>query len=121
LKLLLKKAILGSEGLSLQLRHISSYLLWYCSHWKCSAVLHEVILLIGYFTVLNFDNQNAIQSGHRATIVQQLCSLPFEYFSNPCLSRILFPTLISCCFNNEENKAVLKQEMSTLMLSSFIE
>ncbi|RWS30070.1 S phase cyclin A-associated protein in the endoplasmic reticulum-like protein [Leptotrombidium deliense] len=118
------QAILGSEGLSLQLRHIASYLLWYCSHWNNTALLHELILLIGYFTVLNVDNQNVMQSGRdpqQATILQQLCSLPFDYFSNPKLTRVLFPTLISCCFRNDENKAVLQQEMSAVMLSSFIE
>ncbi|KPM10485.1 4-hydroxybutyrate coenzyme A transferase-like protein [Sarcoptes scabiei] len=50
--------ILGSEGLSLQIRHICSYLIWYCSfHQKFSELLHEVILFIGNFVVLNPDNQ----------------------------------------------------------------
>ncbi|KAK2159680.1 hypothetical protein LSH36_148g05042 [Paralvinella palmiformis] len=48
---------LGEEGTSLEIRHISSYLLWYCSHWTHEELLHEVILSVGYFTVLNNDNQ----------------------------------------------------------------
>lgn len=62
-----------------------------------------------------------IQSGQRPTILQQLCSLPFEYFSDQNLSKILFPTLIACCFNNAHNRAIMEQEVSTLMLATFIE
>ena len=52
------QATLGSEGLSLQLRHISSYLLWYCGHWKQHQTLaHEIILLLGYFCLSNPENQ----------------------------------------------------------------
>lgn len=113
--------VLGGEGLSLQIRHICSYLLWYCSHNKSQQLLNEVIVLIGNFVVLNTENQTLLQSGQRPTVVQQLCSLPFEYFSDEQLSNILFPTLIACCFDNNQNRTILEQEMSTLMLSSFIE
>ena len=51
------KNSLGEESLSLQLRHIASYLIWYLNENKCEELLHEIILLIGYFTVLNNDNQ----------------------------------------------------------------
>lgn len=115
------QSVLGNEGLSLQLRHIASYLLWYCSHWTLQELLHEVILLVGYFTVLNFDNQMVIQSGQRPTVLQQLCSLPFQYFSDPELTDILFPSLIACCHNNEHNKAILEQEMSPELLSDYLE
>ena len=65
--------------------------------------------------------QAILQSGQRPTILQQLCSLPFEYFSDERLKGILFPTLISCCFDHESNRGILEQEMSPLMLSSFLE
>lgn len=48
---------LGDEGTSLEFRHISSYLLWYCHHCMNEELLHEVILCIGFFSVLNHDNQ----------------------------------------------------------------
>lgn len=52
------QATLGSEGLSLQLRHICSYLLWYCGHWKEHRNLaHEIIRLLGYFALNNPENQ----------------------------------------------------------------
>ena len=43
--------------MSLEFRHITSYLLWYCSHHANEDLLHEVILSIGYFSVLHHDNQ----------------------------------------------------------------
>ena len=69
----------------------------------------------------NLNFQRLLQSGHRPTVVQQLCSLPFEYFSEECLKQILFPTLIVSCFQNCDNANVLKQEMSPSMLSKFID
>lgn len=121
LDLKMLQTILGSEGLSLQLRHIANYLIWYCTHWEADSLLHEVILLIGFFTVDNVDNQNIVHTGQRPTILEQLCSLPYEFFSGSNLSRILLPTLISCCYENEVNCQILEQEVSSTILSSFID
>lgn len=58
LDLNLVQELLGSEGLSLQIRHICSYLIWYCNHHtEHQQLLHEVIILVGNFVVLNSDNQ----------------------------------------------------------------
>ncbi|ESN99928.1 hypothetical protein HELRODRAFT_192651 [Helobdella robusta] len=115
------QSCLGEEGISLEFRHIASYLLWYCTHSKDEALLHEVILCIGYFTLNHADNQSIIQSGQPPTILQQLCLLPFQYFSDPRLTGVLFPTLICCCYNNQRNKQILEQELSCLLLSNFLE
>lgn len=115
------QTILGSEGLSLQFRHIVDYLIRYSNHYNTTDLLHEVILLVGYFTVANEDNQAIIQSGSKPTILEQLCLFPFEYFSECKLSKILLPTLISCCYKNKENRLILEQEVSPSILSTFIE
>lgn len=35
--------------------------------------------------------------------------------------QILFPTLIVCCFKNDDNMLILTQEVSTKLLETFIE
>uniref|UniRef100_A0A1A7WK40 S phase cyclin A-associated protein in the ER n=1 Tax=Iconisemion striatum TaxID=60296 RepID=A0A1A7WK40_9TELE len=113
--------VLGAEGLSLAFRHIISSLLWYCTQHSSEELLHEVIISVGYFTVNHPDNQVIVQSGRQPSVLQKLCQLPFQYFSHPRLIRVLFPTLISACYNNSQNKVILQQEMSCVLLATFIQ
>ncbi|XP_067161282.1 S phase cyclin A-associated protein in the endoplasmic reticulum isoform X1 [Apteryx mantelli] len=115
------QSIVGAEGLSLAFRHIVSSLLWYCSQHTCEGLLHEVIICVGYFTVNNTDNQIIVQSGRHPTVLQKLCQLPFQYFSDPRLIKVLFPSLIAACYNNPQNKLILEQEMSCVLLATFIQ
>ena len=127
--------VLGQEGISLEFRHIASYLLWYCQAainagnqtsendkdiLKLRVLLHEVIALVGYFAARHQDNQTIVQSGHRPSVLEQLCNLPFPYFSQPELKRILFPTLLACCLDNEENRAILQEEMNWQLIDDFL-
>ena len=61
-----------------------------------------------------------MELGTPPTILQQLCNLPFNYFSDNKLISILYPTLICCCYGNEKNKCVLTTELSSDMLANFI-
>ncbi|XP_015234428.1 PREDICTED: S phase cyclin A-associated protein in the endoplasmic reticulum isoform X2 [Cyprinodon variegatus] len=115
------QSVLGAEGLSLAFRHIVSSLLWYCTQHSSEELLHEVIICVGYFTVNHPDNQVMVQSGRQPSVLQKLCQLPFQYFSHPRLIRVLFPTLISACYNNSHNKVILQQEMSCVLLATFIQ
>uniref|UniRef100_UPI00398ECF73 S phase cyclin A-associated protein in the endoplasmic reticulum isoform X2 n=1 Tax=Pristiophorus japonicus TaxID=55135 RepID=UPI00398ECF73 len=115
------QAVCGAEGLSLAFRHIVSLLLWYCYHHTCEDLLHEVIVCVGYFTVNHPDNQVTVQSGRHPTVLQKLCQLPFQYFSDQRLIKVLFPTLITACYNNPQNKVILEQEMSCILLATFIQ
>lgn len=115
------QSTLASEGISLQYQSVLSYLLRYTSNEKCDDLLHEVILSIGYFTMLNNENQMFLQSGRGPTLIQQLCTLPFGYFSDPKLKSILFPTLICTSFNNIDNKRIIAQEVSPTLLAIYIE
>ncbi|XP_060891336.1 S phase cyclin A-associated protein in the endoplasmic reticulum isoform X4 [Labrus mixtus] len=115
------QCVLGAEGLSLAFRHIVSSLLWYCTQHSSDELLHEVIICVGYFTVNHPDNQVIVQSGRQPSVLQKLCQLPFQYFSHPRLIRVLFPSLISACYNNSQNKVILQQEMSCVLLATFIQ
>ncbi|KAF4793446.1 S-phase cyclin A-associated protein in the ER [Turdus rufiventris] len=115
------QSIVGAEGLSLAFRHIISSLLGYCSQHTCEGLLHEVIVCVGFFTVNNPDNQIIVQSGRHPTVLQKLCQLPFQYFSDPRLIKVLFPSLIAACYNNPQNKIILEQEMSCVLLATFIQ
>ena len=127
--------ILGQEGISLEFRHIASYLLWYCQTainasnkntenendtMQFKSLLHETIALVGYFAARHQENQTIVQSGHRPSVLEQLCNLPFPYFSQPDLKRILFPTLLACCFDNDENRAILQEEMNWQLIDEFL-
>lgn len=65
--------------------------------------------------------QVIVQSGRQPSVLQKLCQLPFQYFSHPRLIKVLFPSLISACYNNPENKVILQQEMSCVLLARFIQ
>ncbi len=113
--------VLGQEGISLEFRHIASYLLWYCQHHKEEReLLHLVIILVGYFAALHADNQAIVQSGNQPSVLQQLCNLPINYFSQPELKRVLFPTLLAACHDNEMNTGVLTDEMSFGLLEEYV-
>nr|XP_057930761.1 S phase cyclin A-associated protein in the endoplasmic reticulum isoform X4 [Doryrhamphus excisus] len=115
------QTVLGAEGLSLAFRHIVSSLLWYCTQHSAEELLHEVIICVGYFTINHPDNQVIVQSGRQPSVLQKLCQLPFQYFSHPRLIRVLFPSLISACYNNAPNKVIVQQEMSCVLLATFIQ
>ncbi|XP_078190090.1 S phase cyclin A-associated protein in the endoplasmic reticulum isoform X21 [Callithrix jacchus] len=65
--------------------------------------------------------QVIVQSGRHPTVLQKLCQLPFQYFSDPRLIKVLFPSLIAACHNNHQNKIILEQEMSCVLLATFIQ
>nr|BAC33445.1 unnamed protein product [Mus musculus] len=115
------QSVVGAEGLSLAFRHMASSLLGHCSQVSCESLLHEVIVCVGYFTVNHPDNQVIVQSGRHPTVLQKLCQLPFQYFSDPRLIKVLFPSLITACHNNHQNKLILEQEMSCVLLATFIQ
>ncbi|XP_077328567.1 S phase cyclin A-associated protein in the endoplasmic reticulum isoform X3 [Lithobates pipiens] len=115
------QSVAGAEGLSLAFRHVISSLIWFCTQYTCEELLHEIIVCVGYFTVNNLDNQVIVQSGRHPTVLQKLCQLPFQYFSDSRLVRLLFPTLIAACYNNLQNRLILEQELSCQLLATFIQ
>ncbi|XP_043226273.1 S phase cyclin A-associated protein in the endoplasmic reticulum-like isoform X2 [Amphibalanus amphitrite] len=111
---------LGFEGRSVEFRHVTSYLLWYCSHHEQPNLLRLVIQTAGYFAARCYDNQMVLQKGNMPTVLQQLLTLPFAHFSDPQLTVVLFPTLLACCMDNAQTRAILDQELSYQILEDFL-
>ncbi|VVC25612.1 Zinc finger C2H2-type,S phase cyclin A-associated protein in the endoplasmic reticulum, N- [Cinara cedri] len=112
--------VLRAESLSVQFRHIARYLLWFCSEKPDNKeILNEVIVAVGYFTLNSPQHQSMLQSGQSPTVLQLLCTLPFQYFSNPVLTSILYPTLLACCSNNTHNRALVESEICFDLLEEF--
>ena len=84
------------------------------------AIRHESILAIGYFVMGNKENQLWIHQGEQPTILNQLCMLPFQYFSEPVLKGILFPTLVSSLFLCDEAKEIVRNEVSLIHMASYL-
>lgn len=117
---------LGADECQVEIFHVWSYALSYCLSEvndgnKKEPLLQELILTIGYYTLQNERNQEILQWGKSPTILQRLCSLPFQYFSQDYFKAVLFPSLISACFQNQRNKAILEQEMNADFLRTFIQ
>lgn len=112
--------VLRAESLSVQFRHIARYLLWFCSeNPENKDILNEVIVAVGYFTLNSSQHQSMLQSGQSPTVLQLLCTLPFQYFSNPTLTSILYPTLLACCSNNAHNRILVESEICFDLLEEF--
>lgn len=121
------QSYLGDDDHQVELFHLLGHLLWYCSasaedssSQKRQKLLNEIILLAGYYALQNSRTQETFQWGNSPTILQLLCALPFQYFSDPRYKTILFPTLISVCFQNTRNTTILQQEMSVELIVDYI-
>lgn len=110
--------------LSDQLYHLLNYLLVYSAEYydkneDSRELLHEALLLIGYFCHSSEEGQRLIQRGEN-TILQKLCNLPFPYFNDKKLKEILFPTLVQASYRNERCLAIMNQEISFDPLIKFL-
>jgi len=83
-------------------------------------LLHETLLFIGYFCLLNEENQKMLQRGENS-VIQKLSNLPVMYFIEKRLKDILFPTLIVCTYLNDRSVDILDQEMDINMLIKFLQ
>ena len=97
-----------------------SYLIGYSKYYDNTELLDQLIVSVGYFVLFSVQNQDAVQSGRLPTILQHLVDLPFKYFLSPELKNILFPTLISSTYDNENNRDTLKKDVNLQLLSVYI-
>src|SRR6218665_507437 len=92
-----------------------------CRHMLLPCVVIVMCCFHALLSCVVVTLQVIIQSGLSPTILQQLCALPFQYFSDVRLTAVLFPTLVSCCFLLQRNREILEQELSCALLANFVE
>ncbi|KAL8197067.1 UNVERIFIED_CONTAM: hypothetical protein K2H54_008402 [Gekko kuhli] len=90
------QSIVGAEGLSLAFRHIVSSLLWHCSQHTCEALLHEVIVCVGYFTVNHPDNQASRQMGTPWNSPGSVRMPAIAYSRESTVASLVRPPLSAC-------------------------
>lgn len=102
-----------------QFYHISTFLfdfasILYDSNKEIKDMLTQLIILIGYFALGNFKNQNLLSRGtENQNIVYKLASLPYQfYFGKSENKDVLFPTLLSVCHENHRNLKILLSEIN---------
>jgi|TARA_B110000285_G_C15010481_1_gene556151 hypothetical protein len=120
----IQQLISNTAGMTDQLYHLISYLLVYTNqnydkNEDSRELLHETLLFIGYFCLLNEEGQELLHRGEN-TIMQKLCNLPFPYFSDKKLKEILFPTLIQTSYKSDRCVAIMNQEISFDPLIKFL-
>lgn len=125
LHLPLLQEMLSSEEYYDNIYHLFDYILRYCTEHLDTGpedvreLLHEVILLIGYFVSMNHKNQDMMKLGE-TSVIQRLCNLPFGYFTDKKYINVLFPTLIAICYEHGHNYSILQHEMSVDLLVNYI-
>ena len=73
-------------------------------------------------------------AGRSPTLLQLLCGLPFQYFSDPklvkhgekltyffSLAKLLYPTLISACYDVQDNKDVLELDVNSQLICVYLQ
>jgi hypothetical protein len=125
LHLPLLQDMLSSDEYYDQVYHLFDYILRYASEHLDSGpedvreLLHELILLIGYFVSMNCKNQGMMNRGE-TSIIQRLCNLPFAYFGDKKYINVLFPTLISISHDHPHNFSILSTEISVELLINYV-
>eukprot|EP01135_Chromosphaera_perkinsii_P011093 Nk52_evm2s2340 gene=Nk52_evmTU2s2340 len=122
--------VLGLSGISSQLMNVFETILRESSSVLSAEggqlgvyleTLREALYCIGKFTVNNSCNQSTLSHCHDGAIIKEVCGLPFEYFRDPKMKDVLFPTLLCICFREQEILECIQKEMSVKCLISYLE
>ncbi|MCO5595815.1 hypothetical protein L7F22_049865 [Adiantum nelumboides] len=122
----LVQSLLAMPDLQMEFFHLVSFLLSHCTcKWSNStdqvaSLLLETLLLLGHFALLHPGNQAVLRWGKSPTSLHKICDLPFAFFSDPSLMPALVGTLLAVCYGSEQNRDVVREELSMEMLLSLL-
>lgn len=122
--------LLGSTDMRMELFHLVSFLLSFCTAaWTSrpaapgmrqggivAELLEEVIVLISFFARGSPKNQAVLTWGRAPTILTKLCNVPFPFFSDPALKPLLLRALHAASSGNAKSRDVLAQELGSSWL-----
>jgi hypothetical protein len=130
LDLVFFQSFFGMDSYQAEVCHLLTFVLAFCTAESGPSneafraakqkLMHELILTIGYYTLQNERNQEVLQWGKHPSILQRLCLLPFQYFSDAKFKGVLLPTLTAACFLNPVNLHILEQEMASDLIVGFL-
>ena len=80
----------------------------------------ELIKLIGYVCAANPAAQEAVATGKHPTLLQRLVSLPVKFFTSSKFKAFVLPALIACVVDAPVSLAILKEDLSPVMLVRFL-
>ncbi len=103
------------------LRKLVPYCAARCDVPRTRELLEQLLLFMGYFSLLNKTNQDLFRWGKVPTLMQRLATLPFSFYSNARDKMTLFPTLICATFGNPANRKVVSSEVNVKAVARFIE
>ncbi|ETV75222.1 hypothetical protein, variant 2 [Aphanomyces astaci] len=85
-------------------------------------LLVELLPLLGYYVLRSPPHQASLRciGDGQPSLLQLLAMLPFSYFSDPRGKDLLFPTLLACCWDDEDNATVLEMNVNTVMLVVYL-
>lgn len=83
-------------------------------------LLHETIVLLGYYCLQRRENQGIMCYGEGQTLLAKITSLPLHYFMDERGRGVLFPTILATCFCSQQNLELLRNEMNLSLLQSFL-
>jgi len=85
-----------------------------------NALLHETMVLLGYYCLQRSENQGIMCYGEGQTLITKIASLPLYYFMDDRGRSLLFPTILATCFRSEQNLELLRNEMNLSLLHNFL-
>ncbi len=116
--------ILANNYLQETIHHIFNFIISYAlDHFENSddtkELLHETILLIGYFSLLDHKLQMILLKGE-VTVIQRLFSLPFNYFFDTKLKELFMPTAICVSYENERVMEIINKEVNINIFTKYL-
>ncbi|KAL8567178.1 hypothetical protein ACOMHN_046588 [Nucella lapillus] len=112
----------SSHHLCKDLLHMASYLILYSSHHLCEDLLHQVILCMGYFTLLHPDNHGGAAVFQRPP--PHCCSLPRPHLllMQPPLQQTHSRTGAKLCASHQLHRVQCRLDVQiSVLLTNFIE